>query len=259
MTELNNKKVYFLSDFHLGVPALKTSEEREKSICRCLEFMSKDAHSIFLVGDVFDFWFDYKKVIPRGFIRIFAQLQSLRDKNIHVYFFKGNHDLWMFDYFQKELQIPIFSEAQTFEFNHKKFLIGHGDGLGPGDHGYKFIKKIFTSRLCQFAFRWIHPDIGISIAQFFSNKSRYSQDLIQDYLGPEKEWLVQYCEDKIKTEYFDYLIFGHRHLPIDYLLKNTKSRYINLGDWLSFQSYAVFDGENLQIQFFENENGKIYK
>ena len=142
--------------------------------------------------------------------------------------------------------------------NGKSFLIGHGDGLGPGDHGYKFIKKIFTSPISQFLFRWIHPDIGIGLANYFSGKSRNAQDLIQTFLGVDQEWLIQYCEQKIQENPYDYLVFGHRHLPIDYVLKNQHSRYVNLGDWLSFQSYAVFNGESLSLQFFENEFGKVY-
>lgn len=250
--------IYFISDFHLGVDAKTTSKEREKLICKCLELISQDADIVFLVGDVFDFWFDYKLVIPRGYVRLLGQLATMRDKGIEIHFFTGNHDLWMFDYFTKELGIPIHTSPREYEFSNKKFLIGHGDGLGPGDHGYKLIKKVFSASILQWAFRWIHPDIGIRIANFFSSKSRNAQVKIQEYLGKDNEWLAIYSESILDSKYYDYLIFGHRHLPIDLILKNGKSRYINLGEWLNFQSYARFDGQNLELKFFENEDGKIF-
>ena len=252
------KKTFFLSDFHLGVDARISSHEREKILCKFFDSIAHEAERVFLVGDVFDFWFDYKHAIPKGYIRLLGKLAELRDFGIEMHFFRGNHDLWMFHYFQDELGIPIYSKPKEFNLNGKSFLIGHGDGLGPGDHGYKFIKKIFTSPISQFLFRWIHPDIGIGLANYFSGKSRNAQDLIQTFQGVDQEWLIQYCEQKIQENPYDYLVFGHRHLPIDYVLKNQHSRYVNLGDWLSFQSYAVFNGESLSLQFFENEFGKVY-
>ncbi len=250
--------IYFASDFHLGVDAGSTSSEREKLIVQWLEEIRHDASEIFLVGDIFDFWFEYRTVIPKGFTRLIGKLGELRDQGIPITFFTGNHDMWMFDYFQEELGIPILRHPIERVFNGKKFFIGHGDGLGPGDHGYKFIKKVFANRLCQIAFSWIHPSIGISIAQFWSRKSRDSNREATTFLGPQKEWLVQYCERKLKTESYDYFIFGHRHLPIDFTLSNESSRYINLGEWMNYNSYAKFDGQSLQLAFYHNPDGRPF-
>lgn len=234
------------------------THQREKCIVQWMDEMKPDMKALYLVGDVFDFWFDYKKVVPRGFIRILGKLAELKDQGTEVYYFTGNHDLWMFDYLQKELNIPIYHAPIEIELQNKKFLIGHGDGLGPGDHGYKRLKKLFSSPVAQTLFRWIHPDLGIGLADYFSSKSREAQDTKQQFLGPEKEWLIQYAEMKLLEQQYDYFVFGHRHLPIDYTLQNGKSRYVNLGDWLQFQSYAVLSDGNLQVRFYKNEHGKIF-
>lgn len=250
--------IYFASDFHLGSPGRLDSVSREKLIIAWLDEVKSDMKALYLLGDVFDFWFDYKKVVPRGFIRILGKLAELKDRGVEIYYFTGNHDLWMFDYLQKELEIPIYHDPIEITIQNKNLLIGHGDGLGPGDHGYKRLKKLFSNPMAQKLFRWIHPDVGIGLANYFSSKSRESQDAVQDFLGADKEWLIQYSEKKVKQKEYDYLIFGHRHLPIDYTLSNGKSRYINLGDWLQFQSYAtLIDGE-LKLRFYKNEHGKIY-
>ncbi len=250
--------VYFASDFHLGSPGRLDTHAREKLIVQWMDEMKADMNALYLVGDVFDFWFDYKKVVPRGFIRILGKLAELKDRGVEIYYFTGNHDLWMFDYLQKELSIPIYHKPIEVELQGKKFLIGHGDGLGPGDHGYKRLKKVFANPVAQTLFRWIHPDLGIGLADYFSSKSREAQDAIQKFLGPEKEWLIQYAERKLQEKDYDYLVFGHRHLPIDYTLANGKSRYINLGDWLQFQSYAILKDGQLQMRFYKNEDGKVF-
>ncbi len=250
--------IYFASDFHLGSPGRLDTHQREKLIVQWMDEMKADMKALYLVGDVFDFWFDYKKVVPRGFIRILGKLAELKDQGTEVYYFTGNHDLWMFDYLQKELDIPIYHEPIEVELQNKKFMIGHGDGLGPCDHGYKRLKKLFSNPIAQTLFRWIHPDVGIGLADYFSSKSREAQDAIQQFLGPDKEWLIQYAEKKLLDKQFDYLVFGHRHLPIDYTLMNGTSRYINLGDWLQFQSYGVLKDGELQICFYKNEHGKIF-
>ena len=244
------KKVYFLSDFHLGAPDFQQSLAREKRLVKFLDQIAEDAAAIFVVGDLFDFWYEYKSVVPKGFVRILGKLASLTDNGIPIYFFVGNHDMWMSGYFEKELNIPVYFKEMPFEFNGKKFLIGHGDGLGPGDHGYKFIKKIFRNRVCQWFFGIIHPSIGIGLANYLSRKSRAATGQTDEhFLGEENEWLITYCKDVLQHQYFDYFIFGHRHLPIDFAVP-TSSRYINLGDWLRYDSYAVFDGENIQLQYF---------
>ena len=254
----SNKKIYFASDFHLGVDALHTSKEREQRIIKWLDWASKDAAAIYLVGDVFDFWFEYKTVIPKGYIRLFGKLAALRDQGVPIYFFTGNHDMWMFAYLEKELGIPTYREPIKRTFAGKTFFIGHGDGLGPGDHGYKFLKKVFANRFCQWLFERLHPNFGISLAEFWSGTSRGVNPAETTFLGPEKEWLVQFSNDYIEKDPIDYFIFGHRHLPIHHLLNNGKSRYINLGEWLHYYSYAVFDGNTVQLNFFENESGRIF-
>ncbi|MDQ3141688.1 MAG: UDP-2,3-diacylglucosamine diphosphatase [Bacteroidota bacterium] len=251
-------KIYFASDFHLGAQGLLSSQERERVVVRWLDKVSGDAEAIYLVGDLFDFWFEYKKVVPKGYVRLLGKMAELVDKGIMIYVFTGNHDLWMADYLTEEMNIPVFRKSIQVDIKGKKFMIGHGDGLGPGDLGYKRMKRVFTSPFAWFLFRWIHPDIGIRIANYFSKKSRDAQLEIQRYLGDKNEWLIQYVEKKNLEEERDYYIFGHRHLPIDYRLQNGKSRYINLGDWVRFQTYGVFDGNQMELKYFEIENGKIY-
>lgn len=253
MEVANHKKIYFLSDFHLGAPDAKSSLDREKKLIRFLDIISADAGAIFIVGDLFDFWYEYKKVVPKGFVRILGKLAAITDSGIPVHFFVGNHDMWMKDYFQTELNIPVYNDPAVFTFNDKKFLIGHGDGLGPGDHGYKFIKKIFRNRACRWLFGILPPYIGMGIAHYFSRKSRAQTGQSEEkFLGEDKEWLITYCKEVLKKEHYDYLIFGHRHLPIDFSL-GEKSRYINLGDWIRYFSYADFDGHNLELKYFTQE------
>jgi len=242
------KKVYFLSDFHLGVPDHASSLEREKKIVSFLDQSKQDAAMVFVVGDLFDFWFEYRKVVPKGYVRILGKLAELTDNGIPVHFFVGNHDMWMSGYFEKELNIPVFFENQTYVFNDKKFLIGHGDGLGPGDYGYKFIKKFFRNPICKFLFGLLPPYFGVSLANYFSKSSRTMTGTADEiFLGEEKEWLVVYCKEQLKQNHFDYFVFGHRHLPIDFTL-NEISRYVNLGDWIKYNSYAVFDGITLHLK-----------
>jgi UDP-2,3-diacylglucosamine hydrolase len=246
------KKIYFLSDFHLGVPDYATSLQREKHVIRFLDFAKLDAAEIFIVGDLFDFWFEYKKVVPKGFVRILGKLAEITDSGIPVHFFIGNHDMWMNGYFEQELNIPVYHSPQQFNFNGRKFLIGHGDGLGPGDGGYKLLKKIFRNPVCKFLFGIIPPFIGMGIAHYSSKGSRSYTDGADDkFLGEDNEWLLVYCRDLLKTDYYDYFIFGHRHLPIDFMI-NDKSRYINLGDWIRYNSYAVFDGNQLDLKYFKS-------
>lgn len=255
---MQGKKIYFASDFHLGTNAKLTSLEREKKIVRWLDLIQHDAQEIYLVGDVFDFWFEYRRVIPKGYVRLFGKLAELRDQGIPIFFFIGNHDMWMFKYFETEFDIPILREPIVKEWNGKKFFIGHGDGLGPGDYGYKFIKKVFANKICQFLFGMIHPNLGIGLANFWSQKSRSVSPAELKFLGEKKEWLVQFCNKKIEKLNVDYFIFGHRHLPIDYTLKNGTSRYINIGEWMHACSYGVFDGNDVKIHFFENNEGEVF-
>lgn len=247
-----NKKIYFLSDFHLGAPNAQASLVREKKVVSFLNAIKHEASAIFIVGDMFDFWFEYKNVVPKGYTRILGKLAELSDLGIQLHFFVGNHDMWMSGYFEQEFNMPVYHHPKEFEFNGQRFLIGHGDGLGPHDYGYKLLKKVFRNKFCQFLFGFAHPFIGINIANYFSRKSRQktgASDAI--FLGEEKEWLVQYCKQKLETEEFDYFIFGHRHLPLNIKLNNT-STYINLGDWITHFTYAVFDGEKVELKKWED-------
>ncbi len=255
------KKTYFASDFHLGIDARLSSLDREKQVCRWLDMVSEDAEAIYLVGDVFDFWFEYKTVIPKGFSRILGKLAELRDNNIPIYFFTGNHDMWMFRYFETEMGIPIYRQPIVRDIHGKTFFIGHGDGLGPGDFGYKFIKKVFANPVCQWLFARLHPNLGLGAMHFFSGKSRAAQDpsVETQFLGEEKEWLILYSNKKLDEIAADFFVFGHRHLPIDWRLKNGRSRYINLGEWLTQTTYAVFDGTNLTHHVFDNPDVAIFK
>ena len=250
MEEAGNKKIYFLSDFHLGAPNASESLIREKKIIKFLDEIKTNAGRIFIVGDLFDFWYEYKKVVPKGYVRILGKLAEITDEGIPVHFFVGNHDMWMSDYFQQELNIPVYFEPASFEFNGKLFLVGHGDGLGPGDKGYKFIKKIFRNKACRWLFGIFPPYFGMGVAHYFSRKSRAQTGQTEEvFLGADKEWLISYCKKVIAKEHYDFLIFGHRHLPIDFKL-NDRSRYINLGDWIKYFSYAVFEGEDLTLRYY---------
>lgn len=252
--EAGAKKIYFLSDFHLGAPDAAKSLAREKRICRFLDSIKKDAAEIFIVGDLFDFWFEYRQVVPKGYVRILGKLAELTDSGIPVHFFVGNHDMWMKDYFQEELNIPVYFEPKEFTFSNKKFLIGHGDGLGPGDHGYKAMKKVFRHPLSKWLFGILPPYIGIGIANYFSRKSRAKTGTVDEiFLGEENEWLIIYSRQVLKQQHYDYFIFGHRHLPIDVKLGDN-SRYINLGEWIKYDSYAVFDGEDVALKYYKENN-----
>lgn len=246
------KKIYFASDFHLGVPSHSASRQREDRIVRWLDEIKKDASEIYLLGDIFDFWFEYATVIPKGFIRLQGKLAEITDSGIRVLMFKGNHDMWMFDYFKKELGVELISDELIIERGGKKFYLHHGDGLGPGDPGYKFLKSFFRSKFCQWLFARLHPNFGLGLAQYFSGKSRIANNVKEVKQKDEQEWLVNYSKELLVKQHFDYLIFGHRHLPLDITLSGS-SRYVNLGEWINYNSYAVFDGTILDLRFFEPE------
>lgn len=245
-------KTFFASDFHLGTSGATTSAERERLIVKWLDASAPEMSALYLVGDVWDYWFEYGQVIPKGYSRLLGCLAKLRDADIPVYFFSGNHDMWMFRYLTDEFGIPIYREPVIRDIDGKKFYIGHGDGLGPGDHGYKMIKKVFSNPAAQWVFARIHPNTGIKIMKYWSSRSR-DHTHVEKFLGADKEWLIQHALEVLKTEDIDYFIFGHRHLPIDYDLKVKNARYVNLGDWLVYNSYAVFDGNQLSLEYFPSD------
>lgn len=245
------KKIYFASDNHLGAPTAETSRPREKKFVAWLDDIKHDAAAIFLLGDLFDFWFEYKTVVPKGFTRTLGKLAEISDSGIPIHYFVGNHDLWMNGYFEEELGIPVYHTPKEFSFNDKTFFIGHGDGLGPNDKGYKRMKKVFTNPFFKWLFKWMHPDIGVKVGQYLSVKNKLiSGDDDAKFLGEENEWLAVYAKRKLEEKHRDFFVFGHRHLPLEIQLNET-SKYINLGDWIQYYTYGVFDGEVFELKTWE--------
>lgn len=245
------KKVYFCSDNHLGAPDHAASRPRELKFVSWLDDVQEDAIAIIHLGDLFDFWFEYEKVVPKGFTRTMGKLAGITDRGIPVYFFVGNHDLWMKDYFEKELGITVFRKPQHFQIQGKHFLIAHGDGLGPGDKGYKRMKKLFTNPLAKWLFKWLHPDLGVRLGHYFSVKNKLisgKEDV--NYDGPENEWLYHYAKRKMESENFDFFVFGHRHLPLEIPI-GEQAIYFNLGDWITHDTYGVFDGNSFELKKFD--------
>ena len=246
--------IYFASDFHLGIPDRISSLVREKKLIQWLDTIKKDAEAIYLMGDLFDFWYEYKTVVPKGYTRLFSKLAELTDKGIPVHFFKGNHDFWAFDYLNEESGVIIHDDFQEITLKGRKFFLAHGDGLGPGDKGYKFLKKVFLSKFNQFLFRWLHPDLGTKMGLYFSRGSRISNMIKQDkdegYVLAEKEILLVFSREMAaKRPDIDYFVFGHRHIPSNIKISENASCII-LGDWVTHFSYGKFDGDTFEVKQF---------
>ena len=244
------KKLFFASDFHLGAPNLATSHERERKIVRWLDSITDEAAYIFLLGDVFDFWFEYRHAVPRGYVRLLGKLASMVDQGIPIVMFSGNHDIWMWDYFPQELGIPVLHKPASFISAGKNFHIGHGDGLGPGDYWFKAVKKVFRNPFFQWLYARIHPNLGIGLAQSLSRRSRASSGEEEYTFMGKEEWLWQYADGLQEGNPHDYYIFGHRHLPMDLPVTNG-GRYLNLGEWFHHCTYGEFDGNDLVLRAFE--------
>ncbi|MBK0382882.1 UDP-2,3-diacylglucosamine diphosphatase [Pedobacter sp. SD-b] len=250
---MEKQHYYFASDFHLGAPTYQNSREREAKIVAWLDFIKADAKAVFLLGDVFDFWFEYSTVIPKGYIRLQGKLAELSDLGVKIYLFKGNHDMWVFDYFEKELGATVISNEFILEANGKRLFLHHGDGLGAGDHAYKLLKVFFRSRFCQWLFARLHPNLGIGIANFWSKKSRLAGNKREGkrFLEREEEWVKAYSQTLFKEHgRFDYIILGHRHYPVMIDI-NEETKYVNLGEWVNYTSYAKLDTEKLELLHFE--------
>lgn len=253
---MNKTKYYFASDFHLGAPNYQSSRAREQKIVAWLDLIKTDAAALFLMGDIFDFWFEYKTVVPKGYVRLLGKLSELSDVGVQLYFFKGNHDMWVFDYFEKELNATIISNELIIEKDGKRVFLHHGDGLGKGDEAYKLLKKIFRSRFCQWLFARLHPNLGIGIANYWSGKSRIANNKKEGLklIESEKIWAESYYKE-LKQEFgdFDFMIFGHRHFPVKIRLVGGAT-YFNLGEWVNYASYAMMDnGEVELLDFKPNE------
>ena len=244
-------KVYFASDFHLGTSDTEAAKEREQTVVRWLDSIAADAQAVFLLGDTFDFWFEYRYVVPRGSVRFLGKLAELVDQGIRVYLFTGNHDMWMFDYFPREMGIPVFRQPLSFIINERRFHVGHGDGLGPGDYQYKLFKRLFASRLCQRLFAALHPRWGVGVARRWSARSR-RRNLLKDesFRTKDEEWIYQYCQSVEQQRPHDYYIFGHRHLVLD-IPVGESGRYINTGAWFEQGHFARYDGKALNVLPFE--------
>ena len=247
-----NKKIYFLSDAHLGLPPREKSLAREKLLVQWLEEARKDAYEIYLLGDIFDYWFEYSKVVPRGFTRLLGKIAEITDTGITINFFTGNHDVWVFDYLPAETGINVFRQPLKIEINGKSFFIAHGDGLGNYDKGYNFIKSIFTNRVLQWLYARIHPNAATAFAHLWSKHSRLSKDASLPFQGEEKEFQVLFSKSILKQEFFDFFVYGHRHLPLDIAL-GENSRFICLGDWFINFTYAVFDGKDMVLKSYKQQ------
>ena len=244
-----SKRIYFCSDNHLGSPNRNLSLEREKIFITWLDQIKTDAQAIFFLGDLFDFWFEYKKVVPKGFTRLFGKLAELSDSGIELFFFVGNHDCWIGNYFEDELGINVFHKKVDLNIDNYNILIGHGDGLGPGDNKYKFLKLLFRNPILKKLFSFIHPDIGISLGSFLSQKNKILSGSEKVFESEDKEMLFSYCKDVLKTKYYHFFIFGHRHIPLELDLGNN-SKYFNTGDWITHFSYLVYDGNSFNLNYF---------
>ena len=245
---MTKNKIYFASDFHLGSPNLEESHKREKLIVQWLTEIEKDAKAIYLVGDIFDFWFEYKTVVPKGFVRLLGKIANITDNGTPVHLFVGNHDLWMRDYLETEIGVSIHHSNILIEEGNKKLFIGHGDGLGDGDYFYKLLRKFFTSKVCQWGFTRLHPNFALTLAHAWSRSSRKSGEEA-NFISNEKEILFGYCQEQQKINPVDYYVFGHRHLPLE-LKVDDKAKYINTGDWLQHFTYAVLESGNLNLKVY---------
>ncbi len=256
MSDLKSgKKIYFASDVHLGAAGIKDPFTHERRFVKWLDSIKETASEIYLLGDIFDFWWEYKNVIPRGFSRFIGKLSELTDRGITIHYFTGNHDLWIFDYLPTETGVHIVRDAVTREMNGKKFYLAHGDGLGPYDRKYNMLKVVFTNKVAQAFFSMIHPRWGIAFAKRWSGSSRKTNQKKygETYFGDENEWLVLYSKEILKKEHFDYFIFGHRHVAKEIEL-SEQSKMFYLGDWISLFTYAEWDGETLTLKTFKEYN-----
>ena len=245
------KSIYFSSDNHLGAPNYSDSLIREKLFISWLDKIKKDAQVIFLLGDLFDFWFEYYKSVPKGFTRVLGKLSELSDSGIKIYFFVGNHDYWTRDYFQKEIGMEVLKKPTEFKINNKLFFIGHGDGLGPGDFKYKFLKRIFRNPIFIFLFRINYPWFGIPLGNFFSRKNKILSGNNIKFISKENEILYHFCKKKLNVKHYDFFVFGHRHLPLKIDLGNN-SYYFNTGDWINHYSFLHFKDDSLKLKYFKN-------
>lgn len=243
-------KTYFISDLHLGASYLNRRES-EIHVIKWLDYIKKDASRLILLGDILDYWFEYRHVVPRGYIRFFGKLAELSDSGIEIHWFTGNHDIWIFDYLPTELGIILHRSHCTLDIDGHSFFLAHGDDVGQRKGSFRFLRWLFHNRVAQWCYSWIHPDLTMILAHKWSSASRQKNETKenQKYRGENQEPLITFAKEYIKENPVEYLIFGHRHILLDIMLTRS-SRAIILGDWISHFSYAVFDGNNLSIDLF---------
>ncbi len=248
------KKIYFASDVHLGAPGITDHRAHEKRFVSWLDSIKESAAEIYLMGDIFDFWFEYKHVVPRGFTRFLGKLSELTDMGIPIHFFTGNHDIWLYDYLENECGIKVYRKPVIRDFNGYKVFLAHGDGLGKYDRHYNFLKSVFTNPFAQWLFARIHPNLGIGIANMWSGKSREKNNRVygDNYLGDDKEFSVLFAKEYLKKEKVDYFIFGHRHVARKVGV-GPECQLIFLGDWIKLNSYVEFDGSTFELKYY-NQN-----
>ena len=244
------KPIYFLSDAHLVSWAIEHRRMQERRLVRFLDSIKEKAAAVYLLGDMFDFWFEYRYAVPRGYTRFLGKLSELTDMGVEVHYFIGNHDIWTYGYLEKECGVILHKKPLTTELYGKVFLLAHGDGLGDRDPKFRFLRSIFHSRFCQRAFAAIHPRWGVWLGQTWAKHSRLKRPGGEEppYMGDNKEHLVLYTKRYIQYHSnVDYFIYGHRHIEVDLQL-TRKARMIILGDWITHFSYVVFDGEHLFME-----------
>jgi UDP-2,3-diacylglucosamine hydrolase len=253
---VENSKIYFLSDVHLGsvLHAKRSTEhEVERKLCRWFDKVKDDAKAIYLLGDIFDYWFEYRYVVPRGFVRVLGKIAELTDEGIEVHFFIGNHDIWLTDYLETECGVIIQRRPLVCQLMGQQFFLAHGDGLGDDSRSFKIIRALFHSKLCRKMFATIHPRWAVGFAHKWSNHSR-ATGRMEEYLGEDKEHLVLFAKEHLKVaSNINYFIFGHRHILLDLMIRPA-CRVIILGDWINYFSYAVFDGRHLTVEVFEEND-----
>nr|MBP7472548.1 UDP-2,3-diacylglucosamine diphosphatase [Prevotella sp.] len=251
------KNIYFLSDAHLGSLAIAHSRTQERRLVRFLDTIKDKASAIYLLGDMFDFWYEYKYVVPKGFTRFLGKLSELTDNGVEVHFFTGNHDIWAYDYLEKECGVIVHHKPVTTDIYGKIFFLAHGDGLGDDDNKFKLLRTIFHNHTCQRLFCSVHPRWGMQLGLTWAKHSRMKRpDGKEDpYKGEKNEYLVNFTKKYLKTHPdIDFFIYGHRHIELDLML-SSKTRMMILGDWIWQFTYAVFDGENMFLeQYIEGES-----
>jgi len=250
------KPIYFLSDAHLGSRAIAHGRTQERRLVRFLDSIKEKAGAVYLLGDMFDFWYEYKHVVPKGYTRLLGKISELTDLGVEVHFFTGNHDIWAYGYLAEECGVIIHRKPLTVEMGDKVFFLAHGDGLGDPNPSFKLLRAIFHNRVCQILFSALHPRWGMEFGLTWAKHSRLKHEAEDPpcYLGEDKEYLVLFAKEYLHSHpNVNYFLFGHRHIELDLMLSRT-ARVMILGDWITHFTYAVYDGEQLWMEnYIEGE------